>query len=484
MTLAMSLFIHGEAVRFNRGKTRPGDYDFKFMRGSDGSVYPYVSSQCFKRYWRESLPTPPSPIIRARGKKGEGKNQVYTEGNPIVYADDDLFGYMIAGAEEEKVEEESVAPEDVEEVDESLFTAEDISDPNAFLQRLRDSENPFAKSLMEHFSNDKARIEIDKHNTDYSMPDDLLQRILDELNRVLDSNLYQDENFKTKFTKAQKKQFGENPEKKNRRLLNRALLEKVFAKELTKKVEKRDTTKRTAPIRMHALVAFSGMKMAKDFQTFSRDVPLTGKNSVVNPNEVGLYSGWLKSRILIEEHRIGKFYVGKNMDILDGQLDENIKPKEEINPYSRTSEKVRFYSLDDTERKKRFSIAVKALADIGNKQGPASGALHDGSLRPKTFIAAFMNCADSPFDYVWTPRDGGVPKIDIQRLQKAINDWYGLFEKEKIYIGMPIDATDEEIETLRKAVSELTFNGEKKFEAVVTTPRQALLKLVEEIERG
>jgi hypothetical protein len=229
---------------------------------------------------------------------------------------------------------------------------------------------------------------------------------------------------------------------------------------------------------MHALVAFSGVKTAMDFQTFSRDVPFTGKDSVVNPNPVGIYSGWLKTRILIEEHRIGNFYVGeKNMDILPSQVPDGQKPKEQTNPYSRTGETVQILSLSEEERKKRFAMAIEALADIGNKQGPASGALHDGSLRPKAFIAAFMKCADSPFDYVWVAEKDGIPKIDIQRLQSSIKDWSGLFEKETIFVGVPVETNVDEIDSLKNAINELTFEGDKKFMAEITTPRQALIKL-------
>jgi CRISPR-associated protein Cst2 len=55
--------------------------------------YPYVSGQAWRRWWREVLYTDfgwtPSPVNR------EAKS-AYTEGNPIDYAEDDLFGYMAA----------------------------------------------------------------------------------------------------------------------------------------------------------------------------------------------------------------------------------------------------------------------------------------------------------------------------------------------------------------------------------------------------
>lgn len=55
--------------------------------------YPYVSGQAWRRWWREVLYEDfgwkPSPVTR------EAKS-AYTEGNPVVYEDDDLFGYMAA----------------------------------------------------------------------------------------------------------------------------------------------------------------------------------------------------------------------------------------------------------------------------------------------------------------------------------------------------------------------------------------------------
>lgn len=55
--------------------------------------YPYVSAQAFRYWWREALKNvsdwTSSPIFR------EGKI-AYTDANPILYAEDDLFGYMRA----------------------------------------------------------------------------------------------------------------------------------------------------------------------------------------------------------------------------------------------------------------------------------------------------------------------------------------------------------------------------------------------------
>src|SRR5213595_2358045 len=142
MTVAISLLVHGEAVRFNRGQSRGDDFDFKYMRGRhrDGhsEVYPYVSSQCYKKYWRESLPGPFSPITREKDAKGKEKNQAYTDGNPIKYMDDDLFGYMIAGAAELDEPGDVYAQTSIkspEDIDRSLFTTDNIADAEALRKK-------------------------------------------------------------------------------------------------------------------------------------------------------------------------------------------------------------------------------------------------------------------------------------------------------------------------------------------------------------
>lgn len=76
-------------------------------------AYPYISGQAVRRWWRETLYADfgwaPSPVTR------EAKS-AFTLGDPITYADDDVFGYMAAkkapkkgrGKEKEKPASETV----------------------------------------------------------------------------------------------------------------------------------------------------------------------------------------------------------------------------------------------------------------------------------------------------------------------------------------------------------------------------------------
>lgn len=484
MTVAISLLIHGEAVRFNRGQSRGDDYDFKYMRGRDNSVFPYVSSQCYKRYWRESLPGPFSPIIREKTSAGKEKNQAYTAGNPIDYLDDDLFGYMIAGATEGEENTDDTNTSQEPESVRRVFEAENLKDVEGMRARLLDGST-ISSFILHNIANASERLQNPSSTDDVR---ELLLDLLDEAARKKD--LFEVEGAKS--TRQITAKFKKTMAAEEIRGVNREILIKTFSKELQEK-DKRQTTRRTAPVRMHALVAFSGIKTARDFQTFSRNITYTGKNSIVNPAAQGIYSGWLKTRVLIEGHRIGKFYIGENMDILEKQAAEREILKE-TNPYSREQESVKYVQLDDAERVSRLRTVLRALADIGNKQGPASGALHDGSLRPKGFVAGFMNCADSPFDYVWAGHnDDAMPDLDVNLLRDSIKDWEDLFAAKKIYVGLPAEIgrrSGTQSATGDFDASQSTFSdikqmieGELKainFEAVVDTPRKALLRFAEE----
>jgi CRISPR/Cas system-associated protein Cas7 (RAMP superfamily) len=119
------------------------------MKGRDGREYPYVSSQCFKKYWRESLPSALSPIIREKDAGGRDKNQTYTSGNPIEYPDDDLFGYMIAGATEAEEDSADAEAQDPAEDVKRIFDADNIKYAEALRRRLLDAVDPLSKFILD-----------------------------------------------------------------------------------------------------------------------------------------------------------------------------------------------------------------------------------------------------------------------------------------------------------------------------------------------
>ncbi|MGW7055126.1 type I-B CRISPR-associated protein Cas7/Cst2/DevR [Streptomyces sp. NPDC054887] len=88
----LALDINAGAPNNGRGQDNIGMVK-KMLVGRD--TYPYISPQAVRRWLRDSFPTgePVSPVIR----EGSGKKQqAYTKGRPDLYADDDLFGYMVA----------------------------------------------------------------------------------------------------------------------------------------------------------------------------------------------------------------------------------------------------------------------------------------------------------------------------------------------------------------------------------------------------
>ena len=489
-TIALSLLVHGEAVRYNRGKTGAGRYDFKHMIDARGRAIPYVSSQCFKKHWRETLPFTPSPIIRERDSKGQEKNQAYTSGDPMRYADDDLFGYMIAGAAEVESDDgasdtdEELAVETPESQDDKLasiaFSPDQLKTDKTWINLLKDDSVALHRQIVDLLPT-AAREEFDSTASGLNLTEELRLAITDVLNGLLgvdeESDIFNESYFPDLGKKAGKKQADalKTTNAETVRTTRLELLQKALTKGFETK-KKRETTRRTAPVRMHALVAFSGIKTAEDFQTFSRDIALTGKNSILNPNNVGIYSGWLKTRILIEAFRVGKFYIGGNMDILKDQIGENAL-ENEVNPYDRLGGTVEYIRLSDELRRERVGVALQSLGDIGNAHGPASSALHDGSLKPRAFIGALMNCADSPFDTVWEDNDG-TPRLNFSRLKAVLRDWDDLFETKTLYVGIaPELLGEDEVETFAQTVSETV--APLGFEAVVDTPRRALKTMAE-----
>lgn len=67
-----------------------------FRIGSN--TYPYVSGQAWRRWWREVLY---EDFNWSKSSVTRRQKSAYTEGNPIKYEEDDIFGYMTARKKEE-----------------------------------------------------------------------------------------------------------------------------------------------------------------------------------------------------------------------------------------------------------------------------------------------------------------------------------------------------------------------------------------------
>lgn len=92
--------IHATASALNNGKGEDNVGKVKSIRVGRHD-YPYVSAQALRYWLRGTLAeTDPNwrtaPVLRGKG----AKQQSYTEGDPLQYWDDDLFGYMRAEKEE------------------------------------------------------------------------------------------------------------------------------------------------------------------------------------------------------------------------------------------------------------------------------------------------------------------------------------------------------------------------------------------------
>jgi len=88
--------IHAPASALNNGKGEDNVGQVKAIRVRQHE-YPYVSAQAVRYWLRQTIAQhepewQSAPIYKSTGSK----QQAFTEGNPIRYWDDDLFGYMRA----------------------------------------------------------------------------------------------------------------------------------------------------------------------------------------------------------------------------------------------------------------------------------------------------------------------------------------------------------------------------------------------------
>ncbi|MBU7600238.1 type I-B CRISPR-associated protein Cas7/Cst2/DevR [Streptomyces sp. P38-E01] len=100
--LAGKMVLAVEAGAPNNGKGEETTSRVKFAR-IRGRKYPYVSAQAVRRWTRDGmveLGSVPSPVTRV-GKAQNKAQKANTEADPVRYADDDLFGYMRAGAKKD-----------------------------------------------------------------------------------------------------------------------------------------------------------------------------------------------------------------------------------------------------------------------------------------------------------------------------------------------------------------------------------------------
>lgn len=91
---------------------------------------PYVSAQAWRRWLRntfqEENPNEPAAEIKEKGQSAKGTtNKIGTEMNPIIYAEDDIFGYMRAEKDQGKAKKDA----DLEELEDESELEEQEAKP-------------------------------------------------------------------------------------------------------------------------------------------------------------------------------------------------------------------------------------------------------------------------------------------------------------------------------------------------------------------
>ncbi len=122
-----TFLIQAEGAFLNGAQTAPGEdrnltvpKTFSDFRGR----VPYVSAQAWKRWLRntfqeENPNEPPAKLVGTMESKRGTIAKIETEMDPIVYAEDDIFGYMRAEKGQGRVASEEGETEETAELDES-----------------------------------------------------------------------------------------------------------------------------------------------------------------------------------------------------------------------------------------------------------------------------------------------------------------------------------------------------------------------------
>ena len=126
---------------------------------------PYVSAQAWRRWLRlsfqEENPNEPAAELKELGKSAKGTtNKIGTEMNPIVYAEDDVFGYMRAEQGQGKSKEVDAAA-DPDNPDADAETSDDSKKKTEKTKAVM-RPSPFVSSILKSIRKDAAVLSDDE----------------------------------------------------------------------------------------------------------------------------------------------------------------------------------------------------------------------------------------------------------------------------------------------------------------------------------
>lgn len=99
---ATAAFLNGAGIAPGEAKTTTVPKTYLEQNGSRKEQVPYVSAQAFRRWLRDTVNEennwPPSELRPIKTSEKGSTSKISTELNPIAFPEDDIFGYMSAGA--------------------------------------------------------------------------------------------------------------------------------------------------------------------------------------------------------------------------------------------------------------------------------------------------------------------------------------------------------------------------------------------------
>jgi CRISPR-associated protein Cst2 len=405
----------------------------KTFRNGRGEV-PYVSAQAWKRWLRITAIQEagwPASEPQAIGWNPKGNvNKIAGQLNPVIFPEDDIFGYMRA---QEGQGKRKVAEEDAEE--------EETGTTRAIMR-----SSPFMASLLVSIRSNgwKGEDEGFVHLTKFD-PKALAEA---EIDKFLDATAgsVKEKDKKDKWKRLE--DFGRDWASEVKALADEpnivSLRDKLFSKAAEKGIE----------LKLNAIT------------------PL--------PYTTRFYNTHLQGVFCLDYGRLGVFWnIGDRVELEEAKAKEFLKDKvvEEVTrqqPYSaftRDGKLGRIYRLSDrSERKKRAQALFKALAVL---RGGAKQAQFGTDIAPKAIIAAGLVGGNPIFNHLFQiDSESGQAVLDVKALKEITKDYSDRITTP-VFVGIRTGYLKNEAEVRALTSSPVNQSDDSKIGIRVLTPIEA-----------
>jgi CRISPR-associated protein Cst2 len=396
---------------------------------------PYVSSQSWKRWLRETFQDENSDELAAEFKAEDfnvegNTSKAGTVRDPVVFAEDDIFGYMRAtkgqgrtAASGDEDEEETEKPK------EGIQPSKTKGERVASVMRT----SPFHASLLVSLRKTGWRGEDEGYVYPTAVAETYYQSVLEELVQKKDS----------KLSKKQKEGV-------------RQIAEEISTQAIRTQVS--------------VTLLVEGLRQLSDDKTKTEFDQAIDKIQRANPTplpyKTQFYNTQLQGVFGLNYERLGMFRNEGDRIELDRPLVNKYLKEGKI---QKTDASRDIYEMVTNPRKDRATKILKSLAVL---RGGAKQAAFATDVAPKVVILAGLSCGNLIFNDLFEDTKDG-PKLKLDTLKEVITD-YAERIITSVFIGVRTGYLHPDSE---KELREWTAHQSEK--VVLTTPIQAVAQMTE-----